>query len=165
MDDAYAIRLAKTEFRDAYNKGDVSRVSAVFAGAYSDMSSGLASFYGTEAQAVLKYRLKKLFARYRAELAVTIVSIRVQGQLAFDWGWHKLTLTPKKGGMSITTRTRYLESGRRTPTAGGRPRFSSITWMFRRRCHRNRSWQRWEAGAVGVRRSVHGRRSKIGQAA
>ncbi len=109
MDDAYAIRLAKTEFRDAYNKGDVSRVSAVFAGAYSDMSSGLASFYGTEAQAVLKYRLKKLFARYRAELAVTIISIRVQGQLAFDWGWHKLTLTPKKGGRSITTRTRYLE--------------------------------------------------------
>jgi len=65
MDDAYAIRLAKTEFRDAYNKGDVSRVSAVFADAYSDMSSGLASFYGTEAQAVLKYRSKKLFARYR----------------------------------------------------------------------------------------------------
>jgi ketosteroid isomerase-like protein len=109
MDDAYAIRLAKTEFRDAYSKGNVSRVLAVFADAYSDMSAGLASFYGAEAKGVLKHRLKRLFARYRAELAVTIISIRVQGSLAFDWGWHKLTLTPRKGGRSITTRTRYLE--------------------------------------------------------
>ena len=109
MDDAYAIRLAKTELRDAYNRGDVNGVLAVFADAYSDMSAGLASFYGPEAQAVLRYRMKQLFARYRAQLAVTIISIRVQGSLAFDWGWHKLSLTPKKGGRSMTTRTRYLE--------------------------------------------------------
>src|SRR6266480_1256467 len=63
----------------------------------------------TEALPVLRYRMKQLFARYRAQLAVTIISIRVQGPLAFDWGWHKLTLTPKKGGRSMTTRTRYLE--------------------------------------------------------
>jgi ketosteroid isomerase-like protein len=109
MDDAYAIRLTKTELRDAYNQGNVKRALAVFADAYSDMSAGLASFYGTEAKTVLKHRLKKLFMRYDVELAVTIISIRVQGPLAFDWGWHKLTLTPKKGGRSITTRTRYLE--------------------------------------------------------
>ena len=29
--------------------------------------------------------------------------------LAFDWGWHRLTLTPKTGGRSRTTRTRYME--------------------------------------------------------
>lgn len=109
MDDVYAIRLAKTELREAYHEGDVSRVLAVFADAYSDMSAGLASFYGFEARAVLKHRVKKLFARYRAQLAVTIISIRVHGPLAFDWGWHRLTLTPKKGGRSITKRTRYLE--------------------------------------------------------
>src|SRR5256886_17094036 len=109
MDDAYAIRPAKTELRDAYNQGAASRVLAVYADAYTDMSTGLASFYGTEAKAVLKHRLKKLFKGYRAQLAVTIISIRIQGPLAFDWGWHKLTLTPKKGGRSITTRTRYLE--------------------------------------------------------
>jgi len=118
MDDTYAIRLAKTELREAYYKGDVSRALAVFADAYSDMSSGLASFYGTEAKAVLKHRLRKLFAWYRAELAVTIISIRVQGPLAFDWGWHKLALTPKKGGRSVTTRTRYLEIWQKD--AGGR---------------------------------------------
>lgn len=115
MDDAYAIRLAKTELRDAYNQGNVKRVLAVFADAYSDMSAELASFYGTEAKTVLKHRLKKLFMRYHVELAVTIISIRVQGPLAFDWGWHKLTLTPRKGGRSNTTRTRYLEIWQKDP--------------------------------------------------
>jgi len=115
MDDAYAIRLAKTELRDAYNQGAATRVLAVYADAYTDMSTGLAYFYGTEAKAVLKHRLKKLFKGYRAQLAVTIISIRIQGPLAFDWGWHKLTLTPKKGGRSITTRTRYLEIWQKDP--------------------------------------------------
>jgi len=109
MDDSYAIRLAKTKLRDAYDKGNVKGVLSVFADRYSDMSAGLASFYGTEAPAVLKHRMEKLFARYHAQLAVTIISIQVQGPLAFDWGWQRLKLTPKKGGRSTTTRTRYLE--------------------------------------------------------
>jgi ketosteroid isomerase-like protein len=109
MDDAYAIRLAKTKLRDAYSEGSVKGVLSVFADAYSDMSAGLASFYGVEARAVLKHRLRNLFAEYTARLAVTIISIRIQGAMAVDWGWHKLTLTPKKGGRSTTTRTRYLE--------------------------------------------------------
>jgi len=109
MDDSYAIRLAKTKLRDAYNKGNVNGILSVFADGYGDMSAGCASFYGGEARAVLKHRLKGLFAKYHTQLAVTIISIRVQGPMAFDWGWHELTLTPKKGGRSITTRTRYLE--------------------------------------------------------
>lgn len=109
MDDRHAIRLAKTKLRDAYKHGNVNGVVSVFADRYVDMSAGLASFYGAEARAVLKHRMKKLFARYDAQLAVTIVSIRVQGSLAFDRGYHSLTLTPRKGGRPITTRTRYLE--------------------------------------------------------
>ena len=109
MDDVYAIRLRKTELREAYEVGSVNRVLSVFADQYSDMSVGLASFYGAEAKAVLRHRVSNLFARYHARLAVTIISIRVQGALAFDWGWHKLTLTPKGNGRSITKRTRYLE--------------------------------------------------------
>jgi len=109
MDDSYAIRLAKTKLRDAYNESDVNGVLSVFGNGYSDVSAGLASFYGVEARAVLKHRLKKLLAQYHAKLAVTIISISIQGSLAFDWGWHRLTLTPKKGGKSTTRRTRYLE--------------------------------------------------------
>src|SRR5207249_10831515 len=110
MDDAYAIRLAKTELRDAYNRGDVNGVLAAFADSYSDMSAGLASSYATEAQVVLRYRMKQLFARYRAQVAVTIIPIRVQGPLASDWRWHKLTLTPKMAARAMTTRMRYLET-------------------------------------------------------
>lgn len=90
MDDAYAIRLAKTELRDGYNTGNVNRALSVFRDAFSDMSDGRASFYGTEGKAVLRHHLTKLFARYRARLTVTIISIGIQGSLAFDWGWHKL---------------------------------------------------------------------------
>jgi ketosteroid isomerase-like protein len=107
--DVYSIRLAKTAFRDAYARGDVNGVLSIFADGYSDVSAGCASFYGPEAQAVLKHRLKELFSRYRADVAVTIISIRVQGPWAFDWGWHKLTLKPKDGGRTITERRRYLE--------------------------------------------------------
>ena len=110
MDDSYAIRLAKTKLRDAYNKGDVNGVLSVFADGYSDMSAGLASFYGAEARAVLKHRMKKLFARYDAELAVTIISIRVHGPFAFDWGWHRLTLTPKSSINSRNPRLPRVEA-------------------------------------------------------
>jgi ketosteroid isomerase-like protein len=109
MDDVDAIRLAKTELREGYNTGDVNRVLSVFSDGLGDLSTGHASFWGPEAKAVLRHRLGKLFARYRAKLAVTIISIRVQGPWAFDWGWHSLTLTPRKGGRSTTVRTRYLE--------------------------------------------------------
>ncbi len=109
MDDIQAVRLAKTELREAYRAGDVQRALAVFSNEYSDMSSGNASFWGAEARAVLQHRLEKLFASYRAELAVTIISIRILGTMAFDWGWHKLTLTPKRKGKKVVKRTRYLE--------------------------------------------------------
>ena len=109
MDDIYAIRLAKTKLRDAYSKGNVNGVLSVFGDGFADLSAGLASFYGAEARGVLKHRLRELFAHYEARLAVTIISIRVQGPWAFDWGWHRLTLTPKSGGASTATRRRYLE--------------------------------------------------------
>ena len=109
MDDAYAIRLAKTELREAYRTGNVNRLLAVFADGFGDMSGGHPSFFGVEARAVLRHRMKVLFASYRARLAVTIISIRIQGALAFDWGWHTLTLIPRKGGRQTVTRTRYLE--------------------------------------------------------
>jgi len=115
VDDVQAIRLAKTELREAFRAGDVQRALTVFSNEYSDMSAGNASFWGAEAKAVLQHRLTKLFAAYRAELAVTIISIRILGAMAFDWGWHKLTLTPKRSGKKINRRTRYLEIWAKEP--------------------------------------------------
>ncbi len=166
MDDAYAIRLAKTKLRDAYSKGNVNGVLSVFADGYSDLSAGLPSFYGREAKTVLKHRLKKLFMRYRAQLAVTIISIRVQGSLAFDWGWHKLTLTTKKGGRSNTTRTRYLEIWQKD--AVGRWKIAIFLDNLDVPPQMPPKEVLAEMGierAVGVRRSAGRRRSKIKPAA
>jgi ketosteroid isomerase-like protein len=109
VDDIQAIRLAKTELREAYRTRNVERALAVISDAYSEMPAGLPSFWGEEAKAVLEHRLKETFKRYRAELNVTIISISIMGNMAFDWGWHKLKLTAKKGGKTITKKTRYLE--------------------------------------------------------
>jgi ketosteroid isomerase-like protein len=109
MDDIQAIRLAKTELRDAYRAGNLVRALAVFSDNYSEMAAGQPSFWGEEAKAVLRHRLKHIFSRYRAELAVTVISISIHGGMAFDWGWHKLKLTSKKGGRAVTKKTRYLE--------------------------------------------------------
>jgi ketosteroid isomerase-like protein len=166
MDDAYAIRLAKTKLRDAYDKGSVSGVLSVFADRYIDMSDGLSSFFGAEARAVLKHRMKNLFAQYHAQLAVTIISIRVQGPLAFDRGWHRLALTPKKGGRPIVTRKRYLEIWQKGADENWKiaifmdnvdvppqmPPPEVLAELGGRR-------------STGVRRAVRKRRSKIGQAA
>jgi ketosteroid isomerase-like protein len=109
MDDTYSIRLAKTELREGYNTGNVDRILSVFSDGLGDLSTGCASFWGSEAKAVLRHRLTRTFAHNRTKLTVTIISIRIAGDWAFDWGWHTLTLTPRKGGKSKKVRTRYLE--------------------------------------------------------
>lgn len=109
MTDVDAIRLAKTVFRDGYKRGNVDSILSVFGDGFSDMSDGHPSFYGTEAPAVMRHRLRRLFAKYRARMVVTMFSIVIEGGLALDRGQHALTLTPRKGGRPRTTRTRYLE--------------------------------------------------------
>ena len=107
-DDILAINLANTELREGYNRGDSDRVLSVFAPGFTDFSAGEPSFYGSEARAVRKQRLTKLFRSYQAKLAITIIDIMVRGETAIDYGWRELTLTPKAGGEPKTSRTRYI---------------------------------------------------------
>lgn len=39
-------------------------------------------------------RLANLFERLTAKLSVIVMEIRLQGDVAYDYGWHDLTLTP-----------------------------------------------------------------------
>jgi len=110
MNDLYKINVAKAEFREAYNTGDVDRLLSVFADEFTDMSAGLPSFLGETAHTVLRSRMTKLFQRYQASLIVTIMAIRILGNTAFDFGCHTLTLSPKSGDKPITSRQRYFES-------------------------------------------------------
>jgi ketosteroid isomerase-like protein len=108
-DDQYQISVAKTEYREAYNSGDVQRLLSVFASGFTDWSEGEPSFYGTEARRALELRVHRLFEQYTVELFVIIIDIVVKDSSAFDWGWHKVRLTDKQTGEVTDTKYRYFE--------------------------------------------------------
>ena len=120
MDDRYAINVAKTSLREAYNTGDVERILSLFADSFSDMTGGQASFYGQDSKTVLKAKLENLFREHHVELAPTIFDIAIAGDLAVEYGWHVLTLRRKTHGPIQVTRTRYVEIWNRDPYLGWR---------------------------------------------
>jgi len=81
------------------------------------MSEGYPTQFGGEAHSALAARMEEIWSRHRVELAVIIIAIRISGDYACDYGWHKWTLTSHSGGEPQVIRTRYLELWRRT--AGG----------------------------------------------
>ena len=109
-DDQYAISLAKTEYREAYNSGDIDRLLAVFASGFTDCSDGEPSFYGEEARRALRLRSQELFRRYQVEISVIMIDIVVKDDFAYDWGWHKLRLTDKTTHQVTDTKYRYFET-------------------------------------------------------
>ena len=113
MDNLFAINAAKTEFREGFNLGDASRVLAIADPDLVSFSDGQPSEFCASGLQALKTRLTNLFERFTAELSVIVIEIRLQGDVAYDYGWHDLTLTPKDGGESIRRRYRYVDVWRR----------------------------------------------------
>jgi ketosteroid isomerase-like protein len=113
MDDLFAINAAKTEFRECFNLGDVPRVVAIADPDVVNFSDGQASEFGASGLEALKTRLNNLFERFTAKLSVIVIEIRLHGDVAYDYGWHDLTLTPKDGGEPIRRRHRYVDIWRR----------------------------------------------------
>ena len=113
MNNIYAINTAKAEFREGYNTGDVDRLLSIFADGFTDLSADVPSFFGDEANSAMRSRTVNLFQKYRVMLVVTIMSIRMVHNTAYDFGWHTLTLVPHQGGDPITTRRRYFELWRK----------------------------------------------------
>jgi len=109
-DDQYAISQAKTEYRDAYNSGDVERLIRVFASGFTDCSEGEPSFYGEEGVRALRLRTQELFHKYKVALTVIIIDIVVKGDFAYDRGWHRVRLTEVKTGEVTDTKYRYFET-------------------------------------------------------
>jgi ketosteroid isomerase-like protein len=113
MDDSYAINAAKTEFREGFNCGDTSRIMAIVDSDLVDFSDGQPSEFAGSGSDALKGRLTNLFERFTAKLGVIVIEIRHQGNIAYDYGWQDLTLTPKDGGEPIHRRNRYVDIWRR----------------------------------------------------
>ncbi len=110
QDDEYLISVAKTEFREAYNTGDVDRLLNVFAPAFIDWSDDEPSFYREEAPIALRERSKTLFQKYKVDLGIIMVKVTVMGEFATDRGWYKVKLTDKKTGEVSNTTYRYFET-------------------------------------------------------
>lgn len=113
MDDLYAINTAKSEFRDCFNLSDVSRLLAIADPGLVNFSDGQPCEFGMSGLDALKTRLENLFERFTAKLVVIVIEIRLQGDVAYDYGWHDFTLTPKDGGQPIRRRDRYVDIWRR----------------------------------------------------
>jgi ketosteroid isomerase-like protein len=113
MDDLYAINAAKTEFRECFNLGDASRLLAIADPDLVSFSDGVPSEFGESGLEVLKTRLANLFERFTVKLVVVVIEIRLQGDIASDYGWHDFTLTPKDGGAAIHRRDRYVDIWRK----------------------------------------------------
>ena len=114
MDDSYAINVAKTGFRDCFNFADVSRLVAIADPELVNFSDGQPSEFGKSGLHALKSRLENLFERFTVRLGVIVNEIRIQGDVAYDYGCHDLTLTPKDGGQPIHRRDRYVDIWRRS---------------------------------------------------
>ena len=109
MDTVYQINVAKTEFREAYNTGDVARLLDIFDDAAVDMSESSPSGFGARGKAGLGERAAGLFAEYSVRLVPIVIDIVPCGDRMFDYGWHEFTLTPKTGGPPVRLRQRYME--------------------------------------------------------
>ena len=111
--DLYAINQAKTEYRDAFNLGDVQRILALADPELVNFTDGQSSEFCNGELDTFEIRLKNLFERFTVKLAVIVAGIRINGDVAYDYGWHDLTLTPKNGGQPIYRRERYVDIWRK----------------------------------------------------
>ena len=114
MDGLYAINAAKTEFREGFNSADVSRILAIADPEIVNFSDGHPGEFGKDGLDAFRIRLEELFERYTTKLTVIVIEIRLEGEVAYDYGWHDITLTPKQGGSPIRRRDRYVDIWRRS---------------------------------------------------
>ena len=124
MDDLYAINAAKTEFREGFNLGDAARILKIMDLDLVSFPNGQPSEFGKSGLEALEIRVKSLFERFTAKLAVIVMEIRIQGDVAYDYGWHDLTLTPKDGSQPIHRRDRYVDIWRKSLDGNWR------LWMY-----------------------------------
>lgn len=124
MDDLYAINTAKTEFRDAFNTGEIQGLVGVLDPDIVAFSAGFPCAFGAGVAETLGAQYRELAAQYRIQLDPIVIEIRIDGNVGYDYGWHVWTLTPVSGGEAITRRERYVDIWRRN--AAGKWKL----WMF-----------------------------------
>ncbi|MFB3813516.1 MAG: DUF4440 domain-containing protein [Terriglobales bacterium] len=113
MDDLYAINLAKTEFRDAYNSNNPERLVAVLDPAAVYFADGQRLAVGPGVADAIRSQFAALWSEFDVHLDPIIIEIRLQGEVACEYGWHEWHLTPKKGGTPVKRKERYVDLWRK----------------------------------------------------
>ena len=105
MNDQKAIESAISEFVEAYNAGDITRVLAYYADDLIKLRNGAP----LETKADIARRVGAVFEEFHSRVDVSNDEIQIAGDFAFTRGTFSVRLTPKAGGESQTTERRYLE--------------------------------------------------------
>jgi ketosteroid isomerase-like protein len=113
MNDLYAINIAKTEFREAFNTGEIEGLIAVLDPDVVAFSAGRPCAFGSGVAESLSAQYRELSAQHRVHLDPIIIEIRIEGSVAYDYGWHVWTLRPMSGEHSVTVRERYVDIWRK----------------------------------------------------
>jgi ketosteroid isomerase-like protein len=113
MNDLLAINTAKSEYRDAFNFGDVERLRAITDPDIVVFRDGDPSAFGADGLEEVITRLRSLFDCYTAKMVITGMEIQVDGNSANAYGWQDLKLTHKNGTGTIHRRSRYVDVWRK----------------------------------------------------
>ncbi len=89
----------------AFNDGNAAGIAVHFADSCVLMAPGKPASFGT--QAVQAY-YQSIFDEFHTELESHYEDVEVSGSLAYGRGEAKVTITPKNGGPSSTSTSKYL---------------------------------------------------------
>lgn len=109
MNDLYAINAAKTEVRDAYNRGDPEALINVLDAEAVYVPDQQPLAIGSSVADAIRKHFAELFAKYDVHLDPIIIEIRVRGEVACEYGWHEWRFTPRESGAPFTRKDRYVD--------------------------------------------------------
>jgi uncharacterized protein (TIGR02246 family) len=103
--DQAAIAQVRQSYQTAFSAGDAAGVAALLTADANDMEPGQPTVVGASA---VQEGLTGLFQQNNAQIEITGQKTEVDGDLAYDRGTYRTTLTPKAGGAAMTEEGRYL---------------------------------------------------------